>query len=98
MEFGVTVLPWKKFPSGIWDLPFYMAGGDKMLGTYGIAHRTGGRFVVCGSVIQVCGYWGFHILWGFVFVWGHCLVCLVAGGVELLLLEQSLMSMIRPGL
>ena len=23
-------------------------------------------FVVCGSLVQVCGYWGFHILWGFV--------------------------------
>ena len=23
-------------------------------------------FVVCGSLIQVCGYWGCHVLWGFV--------------------------------
>ena len=22
--------------------------------------------MVCGSLVQVCGYWGFHILWGFV--------------------------------
>ena len=23
-------------------------------------------FVVCGSLIQVYGYWGVHVLWGFV--------------------------------
>ena len=51
---------------GIWGLPFYLAIGDKIFGTYRIAHRIGGLFVVWGSMIQVCGYWGFHILWGFV--------------------------------
>ena len=47
-------------------LPFYLAIGDKIFETYRIEHRIGGLFVVCGSLIQVCGYWGFHILWGFV--------------------------------
>ena len=54
--------------SGGWNLglPFYLTSGDKIFGTYRIAHRIGGLLVVCGSLIQVCGYWGFHMLWGFV--------------------------------
>ena len=51
-------------------MPFYLVIGDKIFGTDRIAHRIGGLFVVCGSFIQVCGYWGFHILWGFVICFG----------------------------
>ena len=98
MEFGVAVLPWKLFIYEIWDLPFYLAMGDMILGTYRIAHRIGGLFVVFGSLIQVCGYWGFTYCGVSCYVSRHYLVCLVAGGVELLLQEQSLMLMIRPGL
>ena len=46
-------------------LPFYLAIGDKIFGIYRIAHRIGGLFVVCCSLIQVYGYWRFHVLWGF---------------------------------
>ena len=28
--------------------------------------RPRSLFLVCGSLIQVCEYWGFHVLWGFV--------------------------------
>ena len=47
---------------GIWDLPFYLAIGDTLFGTYRIAHRIGGLFVVCGCSMLMCGYSGvsFH--------------------------------------
>ena len=53
MEFGACRFTWQLI-------------GDNIFGTYRIAPRIGRLFVACGSLIQVCGYWGFHILRGFV--------------------------------
>ena len=57
--------------SGTWDLPFYLAIGDKFSETYRIAHRIGGLFVVCGCSILDPGICG-----GFILVYGdwvlHC--------------------------
>ena len=54
MEVGLAVSPWQYY--GIWDLPFHLAIDDKVFGTYRVAHRIGGLFVVCGCSIRVCGY------------------------------------------
>ena len=56
---------------GVWDLSFYLALmefgtcrftwqliGDNLFGTYRIAHRIGGLFVVCGCSILVSRYVG----------------------------------------
>ena len=50
---------------GSWDLPFYLAIGDKSFGTYRIAHRIWGLFVVCGCSILVYGYLGGSYITGF---------------------------------
>lgn len=50
---------------GIWDLPFYLAIGDKLFGTYRIEHRIGGLFVVCGCSIRVRGYLAVSYILGF---------------------------------
>ena len=53
----MVVLLWQRFVLD-WDWPFHLAIGDKLFGTYRIAHRIGGLFVVCGCSILVCGYLG----------------------------------------
>ena len=50
---------------GIWDLPFYLAIGDKLFRTYRIEHRIGGLFVVCGCSIRVRGYLAVSYILGF---------------------------------
>ena len=99
MGFGLAVLPWQFFIMVFGILVLCLAFGDQLLGTYCIAHRIGGLFVVRGCSKQVRGYFG-----GFVycrasyFVWRHYLVyCL--DSVELLPLEEVVMIIkIRPGL
>ena len=41
---------------GIWDVPFYLAIGDKLYGTFCIAHLIGDLYVVCSCSILVCRY------------------------------------------
>ena len=68
-KFEVAVFPWEIIKDeilacrltlamvyyGIRDLPFHLAVGDELFGTYRIAHRVGGLFVACGSPMLVCG-------------------------------------------
>ena len=50
---------------GIWELPFHLAIGDRLFGTYRIAHRIRRLFVVCGNLMLVCGLLGVSYTMGF---------------------------------
>ena len=53
----------KMIDCGNWDLPFYLAIGDKLFGTYRVAHRLGELFVVCGcSILESAGIRGVRII------------------------------------
>ena len=77
---------------GIWDLPFYLAIGDKLFGTYRIAHRIGGLFVVC-----CCS--GLRILGGGLYYLSRHYLLYASTCVGLPFREAVVMTMkIRPGL
>ena len=61
---------------GMWDLPFNVAIDDKLSGTYRIAQRRGGLFVVCGDLIRVSGYMAVSYLGSSYHVSRHNLICL----------------------
>ena len=79
---------------GIWDVPFFLAIGDKLFGTYRIAHRIrGGGVVVCGCSKRVCGYLGVSYVMGFIqYVEALFGICL---GVWICLPERQSLMIIR---
>ena len=50
---------------GVWNLPFYLAIGDKLFGTYRIEYRIGGLLVACGCSVRVRGYLVVSYMLGF---------------------------------